>query len=528
MISDLLSCKCHQCKQARERTSTLDEGERREIIKESKHGQLLFALMVYLRKFHFVYVWFSSGHREEELGSALSELHQEHAFDGFMEDETERRLFGAAYYHAWKMLNPVKLVFSTTPREYHKADRFPFLAKEKIDGGNFGILEKFEILPEYDGGVEKLMSDYSKSAVGHGSTRRLLFAKKSVKISDEDLHALALAEQDMLRMVSRLDKPATDNIVTLLTCYNWGDEMHFVFPYIETDLKRLLDGDLDNTNIVASLFHIQELPENKLWLEIVGVAQALKAMHTEMKNPFEDDPGEGKVLACHFDLKPANILVTGDGKLKIGDFGHSHIQVVKTGDTAEVDYRGGDPVYAAPESLLRTEQTQEFPQPGGDGNAPAIKYDVWSLACIMIEVLIRLLSPQRSQLPLEEFRKKLAEFQRGGRYKHQFFNEDGVKSCVIEAISGLKYDEPAESAINQYISTIKVLLLDMFRHDNRSSPSSQDVLFRLREARADYRERVAPEDLGLRLKRESFMPDQTFREIGWTNQDGELVSFVDM
>ncbi|KAM6516860.1 hypothetical protein FSOLCH5_007803 [Fusarium solani] len=480
--------------------------------------------MVYLRKFHFVYAWFASGHREEELGSALFELHQEHAFDNFMENETERRLFRAACDDAWKMFNPVKLVFPTTPRDYGKSDRFPFLAEEEIIGGNFGTLTKFEIVPEYYEDVEHRMSEYSSSA--------LLFAKKSVKISDEgdeDLHALALAEQDMLRMVSRLDTPATDNIVTLLTCYNWRDEMHFVFPYIETDLKRLLDGNLDSMDTMASLFHnSQELPENKLWNEMVGVTQALKAIHTEMKNPFEDDQGEERVLACHFDLKPANILITGDGKLKIGDFGHSHIQIVKIGETAEVDYRGGDPMYAAPESQLPIEQTQEFLQLGEDGNAPAIKYDVWSLACIMVEVLVRLLSPQRSQLPLKRFREKLAECQRGGLYKCQFFNEHGVKNCVREAIAGLRDEGLAESAINQYMSAIRSLLLDMFQHDNNSRPSSQDVLFRLHEAGANYQERVVSNDLALRLKRESLMQDRTFAEIGWTNQSGQLVSFIEM
>lgn len=60
----------------------------------------------------------------------------------------------------------------------------------------------------------------------------------------------------------------------------------------------------------------------------------------------------------HLDLKPANVLVTSSGRLKLGDFGLLLELNHTTGDAAEGnvkdDMQEGDPRYMAPE-LLREE-----------------------------------------------------------------------------------------------------------------------------------------------------------------------------
>ncbi|KAJ4326752.1 hypothetical protein N0V84_002872 [Fusarium piperis] len=515
VINNLLGCRCHPCKQARERTSALDEEERPGIIESSQDGKILFALMIYLKKFHFVYAWFASSYRETDLSHAIFQLHRHGTFNSFMASEKERRLFKEACDQALEMLNPVQLSFSVSeaPREYADSQRFPFHAVDRISGGNFGTLKKFEIVEEY--------RDPSLEPV---------FAMKSVKIPDRD--RLALAEQEMLRMVSNIDNPAAENIVTLLTCYTWRNEMHFVFPYIETDLYRLLRQE--PVNDASPWFNNQALPENSLWKEMVGIASALSVIHTGLRNPFKRVHGGGRVFACHFDLKPANILVTADGKLKIGDFGRSHIQIVDPQGVLEIEYRGGDPKYAAPESQNEMQQINEGHGPHLDGGAPALKYDVWSLACIMTEVLIYLLNRQTpgetpADNPLLRFDRSLAQAEFNGR----FFDQQGVKESVTTTIEAFQERFSTDSPASQYMSKIVDLLSGMFRYHNHERISSQEVVVQLHDAETAYKDSRDTDKLAFEVRQHSAPADDDFREIGWVpalQGDGnrEPVSFDKM
>jgi len=77
----------------------------------------------------------------------------------------------------------------------------------------------------------------------------------------------------------------------------------------------------------------------------------------------------------HRDLKCANILIMGDGTLKITDFGTAkHIKIESHEQIAQLCASlKGTPYYMAPEILRRTGHT--------------ISADVWSLGCLVIEML---------------------------------------------------------------------------------------------------------------------------------------------
>src|SRR6478735_6109619 len=138
-------------------------------------------------------------------------------------------------------------------------------------------------------------------------------------------------ERDVLSMVSRINDAVSENIITLMACYKWKESMHFLFPCVEADLSDLLRNNNSRCppHLREKLKAGEALLDHWLWQQMEGVSRALSAFHTQMENPFKDV--KGKVIALHFDLKPANILVTSgsDGvTLKITDFGQSIIQII--------------------------------------------------------------------------------------------------------------------------------------------------------------------------------------------------------
>lgn len=96
------------------------------------------------------------------------------------------------------------------------------------------------------------------------------------------------------------------------------------------------------TKVVLSLLLTRVDPdESAAWAYLCDLLSALQHLHS---NGF-----------VHLDLKPANVLMTASGRLKLGDFGllldlkQKHAEPVK-GKVKE-DLQEGDPRYMAPELL---------------------------------------------------------------------------------------------------------------------------------------------------------------------------------
>ena len=163
-----------------------------------------------------------------------------------------------------------------------------------------------------------------------------------------------------------------DNVIQLLMTYVHGDSYNLIFPFADSDLRMYLR---DAANVPTSL-------EQKihLWAQVRNLASALVIIH---QNTLKDGALSHSYIGYHHDLKPQNILIS-NGTFKIADLGLARFKFGKT--DSKTSLRWGTNLYGPPESYKR------------DGsNLPIIsrKFDVWSLGCIISEIVtFTLLGPE--------------------------------------------------------------------------------------------------------------------------------------
>jgi hypothetical protein len=120
------------------------------------------------------------------------------------------------------------------------------------------------------------------------------------------------------------------------------------------------------------------LDEARLRAVLAQLVRAIHALHT------------GRML--HLDIKPSNVLVTGEGRVVVLDFGLvTHLETSRTRPSASQQHAGGTPAYMAPEQAL------------AQGMCEAS--DWYGVGTMLFEVLTRTLPFQGSVLDV--LRRKL-------------------------------------------------------------------------------------------------------------------------
>ena len=339
-----------------------------------------------------------------------------------------------------------------------------------------------------------------------------VFARKILPKTDRLEERL---EKEFLRAMSRQNHR---NIIELLFFYEWRAQYIFVFPFVEGNLQKVLHDT----------WHPAETPHSPpgalkshwLWKEMVCIADALKTIHNPPNDASDIGYGNKPIIGFHFDLKPANILVSSDGTLQITDFGQALLKFVDKDDLTYGIHRGGSLVYQAPETCpTSTSQGQEIDRRMNR------RYDVWSLACIILEVLVFILEKGTNALEqFEEERRK--EPIQGAFYTG---NEDKkLKQCVEQRLAKYKRQGTVSSGHQVYLNSVLDLLSKMFSVDQRKRPSSAVVQSEL-ERFAKGKFSMILEGVSQEQKKEwltNFPITKGFVELCW-EEGSEAKSFLD-
>ncbi|WYZ46035.1 hypothetical protein EsH8_IX_000260 [Colletotrichum jinshuiense] len=190
----------------------------------------------------------------------------------------------------------------------------------------------------------------------------------------------AKAEARIAYNMSRRHK----NIAWLRFAFKYESSDHefveLVYPQYDTNLGELLSRSSTQTPTLGSE-HKHELVDEPLWKAMLEIVSAVAEMHRAI---------EDRAITCsgHMDIKPANILANenndGTQSLYLTDFGHA----------AHTSFRNATSAYAPPR-----------PESGVTSSFKT-SYDTWSLACVLLQVLVFI---KRGKAGLESFDSRRRE-----------------------------------------------------------------------------------------------------------------------
>ncbi|XP_075736356.1 serine/threonine-protein kinase Nek7 isoform X2 [Rhipicephalus microplus] len=199
-------------------------------------------------------------------------------------------------------------------------------------------LAKFELLGEIGRGSFSVVHKARSTVDG------TLVAIKKVKAKEMlDEKARRDCEQEVA-LLQRLDHP---QIIKYLSSFFEDGELFIV-------LELAGGGDLARF-IKCFRQHGKLIPELTIWKYFSQVCAALKHMHLKR--------------IMHRDVKPANVFITIDGRVKLGDLGLGRFF---SPDSVAANSLVGTPYYMSPERVQRHEYD--------------FSSDVWSAGCLLYEM----------------------------------------------------------------------------------------------------------------------------------------------
>eukprot|EP01060_Flectonema_neradi_P015408 TRINITY_DN2200_c0_g2_i3.p1 TRINITY_DN2200_c0_g2~~TRINITY_DN2200_c0_g2_i3.p1 ORF type:complete len:339 (+),score=34.19 TRINITY_DN2200_c0_g2_i3:53-1069(+) len=167
----------------------------------------------------------------------------------------------------------------------------------------------------------------------------------AAKLSKGDRGRYIEKEISILRC---LDHP---NITKYVSSFETSESVCVVMEYAKA-------GDIAD-RITWQIQQKEMFPESTILNWFLQILMAVRYLH--------------KKGVTHRDLKSANVFITSDNVVKLGDFGIAHHRTSTSGSRKRATTICGSPSYMAPEIISRQQYTN--------------KVDIWSLGVILYELL---------------------------------------------------------------------------------------------------------------------------------------------
>lgn len=261
-------------------------------------------------------------------------------------------------------------------------------------------------------------------------------------------------EDKCLRLLNGLNHP---NIVPFWGSYTHKKEHYFLFPFIETDLRKFL---------ISESRHGEFRWEFTFHSALTGLASALAKTHRLVLK--EEEHGiQVEAIGYHHDLRPPNVLVSHDNFI-LADFG---LGSLKDSDSlSHTPYKPISGDYIAPECT----DMEEIPQ------AVNRAIDVWAFGCLILEVVTYML---RGPDGIDSFRRKRLTPGRLPRSKDSCFykpeTQGGVKQEVTDWIEDLTRNSTDTSTKTATDTYLLKLGLDALQADPGKRPTMDEMHRRL-------------------------------------------------
>jgi len=301
--------------------------------------------------------------------------------------------------------------------------------QDKLGEGGFGIVYKVYIDPDHH---------------VFSSDRNRPYALKIFKELGSRTELDFKRESETLSTLSTLPHP---HITPHLASWTQDSKFYMLFPCAETHLGQFLrtrpNPELDNTFVLWLLQQLKGLADGVRHIHNLGPSGlGPEAMARDPRRPTK----RGRT-GFHHDLRPQNILVFVDDNvgdrppsitdfvLKISDFGTakisnmlSHSGFVEKSSYKTRNLSHGDTVYGAPDFALM-----------GETSRP---YDVWSLGCIFLEILLWTFGLSDSDLNTFEFDRLLSPEAKGHQTPAYWCRDDRgkvrLKPPVVQRLKRLQ------------------------------------------------------------------------------------------
>lgn len=167
------------------------------------------------------------------------------------------------------------------------------------------------------------------------------------------------------------------NIVKLHTSYTHKGIHNLLFPIAEGNLADFLQNERSP----------QFNHDHQIFQALHGLSSAIEKVHN-----YESTEHDARMIGCHHDLKPMNVLVSGN-RFLLADFGLSRL--LPEGDSSKSEFKVGEGDYMAPECQTLTADGWR----NGDVGRSS---DIWSFGCILAEIATYI---KRGAEGVREFRK---------------------------------------------------------------------------------------------------------------------------